>query len=55
MSNYTETIQCPNCGRIQEAEVIADIPFWVYIHDCEKCGHKILESEWEVVKNNFAD
>ena len=50
MENNKETIICPNCGTIQEATVDRDVPFAVLIHDCEKCGYKIMESEWEIVK-----
>ena len=49
MENNKETIICPNCGTIQEATVDRDVPFAVLIHDCDKCGYRIMESEWEVV------
>ena len=51
---YTEiqTIKCPECGTIQEAEVIFCplIHCGDYIHECEHCGYTIMESEWEEIK-----
>lgn len=45
-----EPIICPNCGQIQCAKVENTIPFETYIHECEKCGYTIMESEWDKVK-----
>lgn len=47
IETFTETIRCPECGTVQEAEVEATIPWFTYIHTCEKCGYVIMESEWE--------
>lgn len=47
---HTKTIQCPMCDHIQQAEVEHTFPFYTYIHDCEKCGYTILESEWNEFK-----
>lgn len=48
--SYHEPIICPNCGRIQCAKVEDTIPFMTYIHECEKCGYTIMESEWDKIK-----
>jgi predicted RNA-binding Zn-ribbon protein involved in translation (DUF1610 family) len=47
--NHAERIRCPECGQEQDAVVQHTRPWWTYIHDCEKCGYTIMESEWEVV------
>lgn len=46
MIKIKEKIKCPECGTIQEAEVEQSIPWWIYIHECEKCKYIIMESEW---------
>ena len=46
MKTVTEKIKCPECNTIQNAEVELTIPFATYIHECEKCGYIIMESEW---------
>jgi hypothetical protein len=46
---HTEAIICPQCSKIQEAEVEHTVPFWSYVHECESCLYMIMESEWEVV------
>ena len=46
MDSHTETIICPECGRIQIATVEHTFPWHSYIHEC-KCGYVITESEWE--------
>jgi ribosomal protein S27E len=43
-------IICPECGSIQNAEIKFGIPWNTYIHDCEKCGFTIMESEWNEIK-----
>ena len=49
---YETTIKCPECGRIQKAEVTAGYPWNIYVHHCE-CGYIITESEWEeITKGN---
>lgn len=46
----SESIRCPACGRVQEAQVHFEhwMPFPAYVHDCE-CGYTIMESDWEKV------
>lgn len=46
------TIRCPNCDTVQSAVVVKyDQGIWpTYVHDCTKCGHVILESEWDEIK-----
>lgn len=49
MENRIDKIICPECGKIQFAEVEAT-PLWdIYVHECEDCGFMITESDWEVV------
>ena len=46
-----EKIKCPDCGCVQIAVVDeSTIPWDTYIHDCEKCGYTIMESDWDKVK-----
>ena len=47
----TETIKCPECGEVQDAEVTYEdyMPFPTYVHECE-CGYIIMESDWEKVE-----
>jgi len=47
MDFHEEKIICPNCGEVQVAKVEHTVPFYSYVHTCEKCGYTILESEWE--------
>jgi hypothetical protein len=42
-----ETIQCPACDLIQEAEVLGTFPHPTFIHRCEGCDYVIMESEWQ--------
>lgn len=43
----TDTIKCPECSKIQDAEVTqGNAPFATYIKVCE-CGYIIMESEWD--------
>lgn len=44
------TIRCPQCESMEDAEVEHTIPFWTYIHFCNKCGYVIMEDEWEEVE-----
>lgn len=46
MSEHTEYIHCPNCGEIEQAEVLHTMPWYSYVHFCTKCGYTITESEW---------
>lgn len=49
MKTSTETIQCPECKEIQQAIVEHTDPWPTKIHHC-KCGHVIMESDWNVVE-----
>lgn len=43
-------IECPECGSVEIAvENHTTEPFSTYLHSCKKCGHMIIESEWERV------
>lgn len=48
-----ETIRCPECGKVQTAQVHFEdwMPFPAYVHDCDACGYTIMESEWDRVPN----
>ena len=50
VSYHYETIKCPECKVVQDAKVEHKAPWDVYIHECEECGHIIMESEWEKVE-----
>lgn len=51
MLGHIETIECPECGLVQDARVEEDTwPFWTWIHFCE-CGFIIMESEWQQVSS----
>ena len=52
----TETIRCPECGKVQAAQVHFEdwMPFPAYVHDCQACGYTIMESEWELVAREGA-
>lgn len=47
-----DTIECPQCGCVQEAyiECPRNQPHDIYVHCCTKCEHVIMESEWQSVK-----
>lgn len=48
IESHTETISCPECKHVQEAEV-KYTPMWnVYIRECKSCKYIIMESEWTV-------
>ncbi len=49
MESHIETIKCPNCEDIQSAEVRHTEPWWLYVHNCNRCGYTIMESEWDEV------
>ncbi len=43
-------IKCPKCGAIELATIdTTTLPWWAYVHFCEKCGYVIMESEWDTV------
>lgn len=46
MKDHLETIECPNCGKIQQAIVEHSEPWFTYVHTCISCGYTIMESEW---------
>ncbi len=50
MNTHTEEIKCPECNRIQNAEVEHSFPWWSYVHHCLCCEYVIMESEWENTK-----
>lgn len=44
-------IECPECGSTELAiEDYTTVPFPTYLHSCNKCGHVIMESEWDVIE-----
>lgn len=45
---HIETIECPNCGEVQNAVVEHLHPWNSYVHVCA-CGYTIMESEWTKV------
>lgn len=48
----TDTIKCPECSKIQDADVTqGNAPFATYIKVCE-CGYIIMESEWDVINKH---
>jgi predicted RNA-binding Zn-ribbon protein involved in translation (DUF1610 family) len=50
VSARTQSIVCPNCGAIELGTIYPDTPFENYHHECGKCGHIIMESEWELAE-----
>src|SRR5688572_13214208 len=48
---WSELIRCPECKADEWAMVEQghEMPFPFYKHDCQNCGHVILESEWDKV------
>lgn len=50
---WSELIRCPECKTDQWAMIEQGygVPFARYIHDCQNCGHVILESEWNRVSD----
>lgn len=48
----TDTIKCPECSKIQDAEVTqGNAPFATYIKVCD-CGYIIMESEWDLTNKH---
>lgn len=44
-------IKCPECGSIElAAENYTTVPFPVFLHECQKCGFVIMESDWDRIK-----
>lgn len=56
MEKFYEVIQCDNCDTIQVAMVkhYEDHEWPLYVHECENCGHIILESEWNNIEGPAA-
>lgn len=48
--SHTEIIKCPECSKIQSANVKHTQPFYSYVHECIKCKYIIMESEWVTIK-----
>lgn len=48
--DHWEKIECPECSAVQWANVEHTLPWWSYVHECEKCDYVIMESEWNEVK-----
>lgn len=46
----TETIECPECGSHENAQIEGDVFFASYLHECKNCGYLIMESEWQPVE-----
>ncbi|HNA14592.1 MAG TPA: hypothetical protein PKV24_20650 [Cyclobacteriaceae bacterium] len=51
MEIITPVIECPECHKQQEAEIIENgaMLFPTYIHKCIHCGYLIMESEWNAI------
>jgi len=49
---YPDTIECPECQMVQDAWIKKepDLPYAIYVHNCNECGYTIMESEWNSVK-----
>ncbi|RKD96752.1 hypothetical protein [Marinifilum flexuosum] len=45
-----QTIVCPECNLVQVGTIQKTLPFPTFIHECDKCGHIIMESEWQEAK-----
>jgi len=43
-------IKCPQCGHVQDARVKKTLPFYTYIHICEKCNYVITESDFDEMR-----
>ena len=50
MTSHSEIIKCPECGHEQTATVKHALPWFIRIHDCDKCEYTIMESEWETIE-----
>lgn len=49
MKKHKETIECPQCGKRQVAEVLHKISWLSHLHNCVSCRHTIMESEWMLI------
>lgn len=51
MKKHTNLIECPECKRIQKAQIELTYPWFSFVHKCTRCKYIIMESEWN--KINF--
>ena len=49
MEIHKEEIECPECGKRQQATVLHTFPWFSYVHDCVGCKYTIMESEWNLL------
>ena len=47
LHSHTEQVICPNCQSTESATVTHSVPFWSYVHECQRCSYLICESEWD--------
>lgn len=52
---HKETIKCPQCGKIQLAEVLHTSPLWPYAYNCINCDYIIMESEFKNINAELKD
>lgn len=52
---WSELIRCPECKTDEWAMVEHEheMPWPLYVHTCQNCGHVILESEWNKVSESI--
>lgn len=50
MKKHTNLIECPECKRIQTAQIELTYPWFSYVHECTQCKYIIMESEWNKIK-----
>lgn len=43
---WSESIECPECGCCQNAIVHNTWPWATRLHHCISCGYVIMESDW---------
>ena len=53
--SHEETISCPECETVQDADVLLCPPWDIRVKECEKCHYLIMESEWNVVQKSKKD
>lgn len=46
MNSHTETIKCPECSKVQDAEVEHTNLWNIYVHVCCSCAYIIMETDW---------
>jgi phage FluMu protein Com len=42
-------VKCPSCDTVQPAIIEHTVPFYTYLHFCEKCDYVIMESEFDQI------